>query len=262
MSLYPFEFQANLIQLAVSVVMTTWFTLCQKGKSNIVNKLFFWGLFSYVLMSVYWTCMIWVDGSGNYATFTACDTATIAWFLFFTAMFYCEKTEKQKMSWVYLLEPCFGIWNVVWWTLWTGNLLINILWGGAIGMLSYKIARTLLEKKCVTRDVRLVWIVLTAVLVVFEIPMYLYERSSILYRASDWICAGAWLLFVLFYFIKAVTQKRNRTLWFLAALLYALYAQYLSDGIRYSIFVLVETLVLFFLIFFFNKQEFQGEGDT
>lgn len=263
MSLYPLELEANIIQLIMVVTMTAWFAFHNKGKMGMTKFLFFWGLLSCVLMNVYWVCMIFVDGSGNYATFTACDTATISLLLIWTAMFYrlnqADNHLKYAKSKLPLIMVIFGTWNVVWWALWTGNVVINVLWGVPFTLLLYFVFYHLKKAGALAKADKIVWWLLFVILFIFEIPMYLYERGSVIYVLSDWICVIAWLVYVVAFIIRAWKDRKNRTVWLFAAKLYSMIAQYLTDGIKYSIFMIIETLIMIVLVITFELHKIEED---
>lgn len=264
MSLYPLELEANIIQLVVMIVMTIWFAIRNREKFVLTYSLFFWGLLSHILLNAYWLSMILVDGAGNYVTFTASDTATFATFLIWSTMYHLEnKTDihseyaKKPLP---VLQVLFCVWNVVWWILWSGNAVINMLWGATFIMFSYMIFYNLEKNGVLIKPIVVIWCIAAAVLFVFQIPVYAYESNSAIYLIGDFVCYGAWIALIIIFSFMAYKDKANRTSWFFAAMLYSLYAQYMSDGVVYSIFVLIETLLIFGMVGTFNFPK-TGEAD-
>lgn len=261
MSLYPYEFEINLIQLIMVIVMTAWYGIHNKGRGGLTGRLFLWGLLSLVLMNIYWSCMIFVNGAGNYVTFTACDTATMAFVLIWSSMFYLRNKVdvSSKLAWglVPVSMFAFGLINIVWWTIWSGNLIINILWGLSFAILFYMVCYALHRKDAISKTTKSMWLGLALALTVCECVFPILEGN--LYVIMDWLCVILWLLLIVIPMTNGIKDKANRTSWMFIALLFSLYAQYMTDDIRYSVFSAIETVILFALIINFDARHLGEE---
>lgn len=259
MSLYPLELEANIIQFTVMIIMTIWFAIRNRDRFVLTTSLFFWGLLSHILLNAYWLSMILVDGAGNYVTFTASDSATVATFLLWSTMYHIENktsihSEYAKKSFP-ALQVVFCIWNVGWWTLWSGNIFINLMWGVTFAMFSYMIFYNLEMKRAITRSIVHIWSITVVVLFIFQIPVYLYKQNHVLHVAGDYVCVIAWIALIIMFAAMAFKDKKNRTTWLYASMLYSLFAQYLLDGVIYSVFVFIETLLIFGVIQTFDSTK-------
>lgn len=258
MSLYVLELEANIIQFIVMIVMTMWFAVCNRDRFVLTTSLFFWGMLAHILLNAYWLSMILVDGAGNYAIFTASDSATVATFLLWSTMFHLENNtgaySKQAKKSFSILQVIFCIWNVVWWILWSGNILINLMWGITFVLFTYVIFYHLEINGALTKPIAHIWFMMVAVLFVFQIPVYLYEQDHVFHVIGDYACAIAWIALVVTFAVMAYKDKNNKTTWLFASMLYSLFAQYMSDGVIYSVFVFIETLLISLIVMTFNLQ--------
>ena len=225
----------------------------------LTRSLFFWGMLSHILLNAYWLSMILVDGAGNYVTFTASDSATVATFLLWSTMYHFENntsihSEYAKKPFL-VFQMIFCAWNVIWWTLWSGNIFINLMWGVTFAVFTYMIFYNLAMKDVITKSIVHAWVSMVSVLFIFQILIYVYEINSVIYILGDYVCAIAWITLIIMFAAMAFKDKKNRTTWLYASMLYSLFAQYMSDGIIYSVFVLIETLLIFGVIHTFDLNK-------
>lgn len=258
MSLYPFELEGNLLQVLVLMIMPVWCTYHHKETKSVAFRLFVWGMMAHALSNLYWTVSLVLDNdSGN--VFKASDTAAIAFFLLWVSMFQAkcemEATTKNLLRLMPVSAVVFSIWNYVWWNLWNANYIINFIWLICIALLTYFVFYSLDAGGVFTKKHKIAWFCLVAVLFVFELPMYFNESESLIYRFSDWTCAGAWLSLILLFTVSAFRDRAHRTAWLYAGMLFTLYAEYMSDGIRYSVFMMVESVILILLMVFFRAED-------
>jgi len=262
MNLYPFELEVNLLQIVILVIMPIWSLFRQRGGQSVAYRFFMWGMISHLLTNIYWTVSLVLDhDSGN--VLKASDTAAIAFFLLWTSMFQAKCKPGAGLKGLFRLFPAsavvFSVWNYVWWNLWNLNLIIDTIWLVCIGLLLYYIFYSLDVGGVLSTKHRISWFFLFAVLFVFEIPMYLTESTNPAYILSDWICAGAWTLMIALFAVSAFLEKTRRTSWLFAAMLLSLFAQYLTDGIRYSFFMFLESIMLALLLVFFREEDLGNE---
>lgn len=266
---YPFELEANLIQIIVLLVLFAWNFARFKmemgpggGEIELSKGLYLWGLLAYFLMDLYWVAMICVEGGGDYGT--ANDVASITVILVWTSLF--QTRNRSKLREPILKHPfmitvvIFGIWNAALWIFWNDRVIADIICGFVLVCLMYMIIFSLELVSAVSKMQKVLFIVLFAVLFVFEFPMMFYSSDSYFYIASDVICFIAWLSMVMLFLIAGLKDKAHRTAWFFAALVSAIYAQYLSDGYKYSVFTMVVTVSLLFISVYFNPNDI-GEVD-
>lgn len=258
MSLYPFELEVNLIQLAVMIVLGTWNILKNKKRMDTSHKLFLWGIVAYIFMNLYWIAMIVVDGGGTYKIFTACDTAFIAMFLIWTSMYEVKRRLDYKASTgkkALYFSALWSLWNTIWWILWSGKYTINILWGIVLFLLFYEVFYSVESSKTMSKKYMTILGILIGCLVVFEVPMYLIGSGNIIYNICDWICAISWLVICCLFLYLAFKNKSGRTNYLMAGFLFAELAQDLTDGIKYTLALCMVTLFLSLLLLYYRTDE-------
>lgn len=263
MNLYPFELEVNHIQTAVLAVLIIWRSVVHRDNKSLPHRLFVYGLFANITMNAHWLTSLFLDVPENNLIFKASDAATISIFLFWISMlgYDCKVDFKSKRAWSFLpvLSICFTILNVVFWNLWNLNIVINTLWAIPILVFTYLSFYLVDSEQSFPILDRVIMMAAMAVLLIFEIIMYCVESESILYIFSDWICVVAWAVLIILFCIRAFRDKGRRTVWLLLARMFSLFAEYLSDGIRYSLFMLIETIILAALILLFREKDLEKE---
>ncbi len=259
MIIYPLEVEANLLQTVLLIVMSIWCLCCHKNSKKLAYNMFVWGLLEHALTDIYWTASLVLDSNeGN--VLKASDTTAIAFSLFWISLYQVKSQVKCKKEYFCRIIPfsavLFSVWNYIWWNLWSINIILNTIWLLCIAMLTFLVFYSLDVSGVFTRKIKCIWFLLLTILFVFEVPMYLKDRTSMLYILSDWICVGVWAIFIVGFTVKAFRDKKNRTDWLFAAVLFSLYAEYLTDGVKYSFFLLSESIVLVLLTLFFREDDF------
>lgn len=258
MKIEPFEFQVNLIQLVVLVGLTFYFYYRYREVMHLAHNLFVWGMLSRVMMNIYWISMLAIDGNGSYG-FTGCDASALSSFFIWGALFQIrwklDLKKRESYTFMSIGSILFGIWNVFWWNIWSGHLVINLIYGCTLLWITWMIFSMLDRNMAISKRVKVLWSVLIMILVIFEIPMYYV--GGFWYHFSDWLCATAWFGLCLLFAGCAFYDKEHRSTWLFAALIYSLYSQYLTDGIRYSFFMMIETMILISMCLSFHVNEFQ-----
>lgn len=259
MNIYTLEFEANIVQISVIFILLIWRLVRYQNKGGLTDKLFMFGLIAHLIMNMYWMASMILASDDDAHIFKASDTSTIAFFLIWVSMFQtkCKLNIKSKDSRriIPVTAIVFGLWNVIWWNIWNLNLITNTLWALAIIPFTYMIFYALDYSRAFTKSSTIILYVLLAVLFVFEIIEYYSDPLSVRYSFCDWTCAVVWFLFVVLMVVRAICDKPHRTSWLFAGMLFSLYAEYLIDGIRYSLFMFVETIVLAACIIFFNEHQ-------
>lgn len=266
---YPFELEANLIQIIVLLVLFAWNfarfkveTGPGRGEIELAKGLFLWGLLAYFLMDLYWVAMICVEGGGDNGT--ANDVASITVILIWTSLFQTRNRNRLKNHFwkrpFMLVVILFGIWNAALWIYWNERVSADIICGFVLLCLMYMIMYSLELVAAINKMQKVLFVVLFVILVVFETPMMLYSSGSIPYIAGDAICFVVWLLMAILFVVGGIKDKSHRTSWFFASLVIAIYAQYLLDGYKYSVFTLVVTAAMFIVSVYFNPNDI-GEVD-
>lgn len=265
MNLYPLELPANIIQCIIIIALPIWRAVRYRNENSLAHRLFMWGLMAHALLNIYWTVSLILENGENPLTFKASDTATIALFLLWVSMFQCKcgVRLKSKRAWqpIPVCAFVFSIWNVIWWNLWSPNLIINALWAIAMSMLTYLIFYSLSDGGAFTKRVTVLAGLFLFIVVVLETPMYFTNPTGTIFIACNWICAAAWAALIILFFVRAMKDRAHRTAWLFASMLLSMYAEFLSEDIRYSIFLLCENIVLAVLIICFREDEL-GEADT
>lgn len=257
METYQFELEANLIQLVVLILMTIWLLFKFRGKRTMPTVLFFCGLLGLIAMNVYWNAMLFVDGAGSYA-FVASDASMIGAYLMWTSMFRARWNSdiRKKEAWNYYTVSAmvFVIWCFSWWVLYSGFSLSNITSVLTFGILLYSIFYAIYKTSAMDATLKYIASIVFIVLAIFEILVYLLNGFAA--YISDIICSIAWLMFGVSFAIAAFRKKENRTYLLFVAMLIAKLAQFLTAGIYYSIFMMVETIFILILVIFFDPKEF------
>lgn len=262
MVLYPLELEANLVQLFVFIVLTAWFGIRHKKEMTLSNQLFLWGMIGHIMMNVYWNTMLVLDGNGTY-DFTACDASAIGSFVVWASMFQLKWKGKlsKRRDWnpVTFTAVLFGVWNIIWWIIWSGHFVVNTIEGIAIVFLLFQVVYALEKEKAFLKSYKPICLGWIAILVILQ--NFIYLDFGLWSRVSNGITMATWILFCLCIFVWAWRDKQSRSLWLFALRVLVLLAEFLSDGIFYSILMLMETFVIVVLVLTFDSKRFEEVTD-
>ena len=190
---------------------------------------------------IFWALYeIWI-ADDLHRHFSASDISYIGMYLLLgTAAALLARERDGKPGWFTWLWLLFGAFNIFAWIWWTGMILVDLLWGVSILRLSFFAVR-LLERRMRGAEKAAVAAALAAIALVWCLTNFVPALSGAATPAVNAVwTAGALLMAALT--VQSERRHRDGRAWLLLYI-FIEYAAFLTDGIPYSVFDLLGTLI-------------------